>query len=93
MTGKGYRFIDKRILYVFEQNDNVGMRFGGVFRGLGKHGWIHNQRNISENLKFMVKHKKIVHIGIYYAPIQTRPDGSKFAVIEDPVERVVELDE
>ncbi len=92
MTGKGYRFIDKRILYVFEQNNYVGMRFSDIFRALVKNGWVHNQRNISENLSFLIKHKKVVHIRIHYAPIQIRPDNSKFVVIEDPVEKVVELE-
>jgi len=68
------------------------MRFSEIFRALAKNNWLHSQKPISDNLKFLIEQKKIVHIGNQYAVIQTRKNGSKFCIIKDPVEKVVELE-
>jgi len=91
MTKKGDRFVARRILYVLNQNNKVSKRFSGVFRALAENGWLHTQRPIADNLRFLVEQKKIVHIGNQYAIIQTRENGSKFCIVNDPVEKVVEL--
>ena len=85
------RVIAPRIMYVLEVNNKVGMRFSEIFRALAKNGWILNQSPIVQNLKFLVKQGKVVHIGNQYALIQTRENGTKFAIVKDPVERTVEL--
>ena len=92
MTRKGDRFVARRILHVFDQNLGVGMRFSETFRALAKNGWLHTQRPIADNLRFLVEQKKIVHIGNQYTLIQTREDGTKFCVIKDPVEKIVALE-
>ena len=91
MTRKGDRIVARRILHVLEQNNQVGMRFSETFRALAKNGWLHSQKPLSDNLKFLVEQKKIVHIGNQYAIIQTRENGTKFCIVNDPVEKVIEL--
>ena len=93
MTRKGDRIVARRILHVLEQNKGVGMRFSEIFRALAKNGWLHSQKPMSDNFKFLIEQKKLVHIGNQYAIIQTREDGSKFAIINDPVEKVIEVEE
>ena len=85
------RIVAKRIVYILEQNLGVGMRFSELFRALAKNGWYHNQKPISENLQYLIKQNKVAHIGNQYALIQTRKDGTKFCIIKDPVEKVIEL--
>jgi len=92
MTRKGDRIVARRISHVLKQNKGVGMRFSEIFRALAKNNWLHSQKPISDNLKFLIEQKKIVHIGNQYAVIQTRKNGSKFCIIKDPVEKVVELE-
>ena len=92
MPKKGERKVAPRIMYVLEQNNGVSMRFSDIFKGLAMQGWYHHQVPISKNLDFLVEQKKIVHIGNQYALIQTRSDGSRFAIIKDSVEKIVELD-
>ena len=91
MTRKGDRIVAKRIVHVLEQKNKVSMRFSEIFKTLAENGWLHSQRPISDNLKFLIAQKKVAHIGSHYALIQTRENGTKFAVIEDPVEKVIEL--
>ena len=78
-------------MYVLEQNNGVSMRFSDIFKRLAMQGWYHHQVPISKNLDFLVEQKKIVHFKNQYSLIQTRPDGSKFAIINDPAEKVIEL--
>ena len=85
------RIVAKRILHVLEENLGIGMRFSEIFRALATQGWFHNQKPISENLQFLIREKKVVHIGNQYAIIQTREDETKFCIIKDPVEKVIEL--
>jgi len=91
MTRKYKRTIAPRILYVLEQNLGIGMRFSAIFRALAECGWLHSQRPISDNLKFLVKQGKVAHIEDQYCLVQTRENGSKFAIVKDPVEKVVDL--
>jgi len=91
MTRKGDRIVARRILHVLKQNNGVSMRFSETFRALVKNGWLHSQKPMSDNLKFLVEQKKIVHIGNQYAIIQTRENGTKFCIVNDPVEKVIEL--
>jgi len=93
MTKKGDRFVARRILYVLNQNNKVSKRFSGVFRALAENGWLHTQRPIADNLRFLVEQKKIVHIGNQYALIQTRENGTKFVIVKNPVETVIEVEE
>jgi len=92
MTKKSKRIVAPRILYVMNKNDGKGMRFIEIFKALANAGWFHNQNPISSNLKWLIAQGKIVHIGNQYAVIQTRKNGSKFCIIKDPVEKVVELE-
>jgi hypothetical protein len=87
------RVIAPRIMYVLEKNKKVGMRFSEIFKALTKNNWVHNQSPIAQNLKWLVEQDKLAHIGDQYSLIQTRENGTKFCIIKDPVERVVELDE
>jgi len=86
------RVIAPRILYVIEENNKHGMRFSEIFKALAKHSWIHNQSPIVQNLKWLVEQGKLAHIGNQYAIIQTRENGTKFVVVKNPVETVVELE-
>ena len=47
---------------------------------------------MADNLRFLVEQKKIVHIGNQYALIQTRENGTKFVIVKNPVENVVDLE-
>ena len=86
------RTIAPRIIYVFQQNNNIGMRFSEIFKKLAQKGWLHSQHPISDNLKFLIEQGEVAHIKNQYCPIQTREDGTKFVVIKNPVETVVELE-
>ena len=92
MTRKYVRVVAPRILYVLDQNLGVGMRFNEIFKALAKNDWLHGQRPISDNLKYLVEQGKIAHIGDNYSIIQERSDGTKFCIVKDPVEKVVELE-
>lgn len=85
------RIIAPRILYVLEENKKVGMIFSDIFRAMARHDWFHNQNTISSNLKYLMKENKIVWINKIYSIIQVRENGTKFAVIIDPVEKTVEI--
>ena len=92
MTKKGDRIVSRRILHVFYENQGVSMRFNDIFKALAEAGWLHSQRPISDNLKWLVEQVKVAHIGNQYALIQTREDGTKFCIVKDPVEKVIELE-
>ena len=85
------RTVAPRILYVLKGNKNNGMRFNEIFKAMAEKGWLHSQRPISQNLKYLIAEKKIIHIKNSYGFIQTRENGSKFAIVNDPVEKIVEL--
>lgn len=87
------RIVAPRIMRVLEENDGVGMRFSEIFRGLAKHGWYHNQNPITQNLKWLIEQGKIAKVENRYAIIKKREDGTKYVVIENPVEnKTVELE-
>jgi hypothetical protein len=92
MTGKGDRTVAPRIMYVLEENKGVGMRFSEIFRALAKHGWLHNQNPISSNLKFLIEQGKVAKVESQYAIIKAREDGTKFVIVKNPVEKVIELE-
>ena len=92
MVKKTKRIVAPRILHIMNEKDGKGMRFIEIFKALAEVGWFHSQNPISPNLKWLIKQGKIVHIGNQYAVIKTRENGSKYCVINDPVERVVELE-
>jgi len=92
MAKKSKRIVAPRILHVMNENGGIGMRFIEIFKALAEAGWFHNQNPMSSNLKWLIEQGKIVHIGNQYALIQTRKNGSKFAIVKDPVETVVELE-
>ena len=92
MPKKSKRIVAPRILFVLEQNDGKGMRFSAIFKDLAKKGWLHSQHPISQNLKYLIAQGKVARIGNQYSLIQTREDGTKFVIVEDPVERTVELE-
>jgi len=93
MPKKGERKVAPRIMYVLEQNNGVSMRFSDIFKRLAMQGWYHHQVPISKNLDFLVEQKKIVHIKDQYALIQTRENGTKFVIVKNPVETVIEVEE
>ena len=86
------RIIASRILHILKENKKVGMRFSDIFRALVKKNWYHNQNPLSQNLKFLIKEGKVAWIETFYCIIQTRENGTKFVIIEDPVEKTVELE-
>jgi len=86
------RIIAPRIIHVFDENIGVGMRFSEISRALAEHHWHHSHRPLIENLRYLMAKGKVTHIGNQYALIQTREDGTKFCIVNDPVERVVELE-
>lgn len=92
MTRKYVRVIAPRILYVLDQNLGVGIRFNEIFKALAEAGWLHSQRPISDNLKFLIEQGKVAKIKSRYALIKTWENGSKFVIVNDPVERVIELE-
>ena len=92
MTKRYNRIVAPRIMHILEENKKVGMRFSEIFRALAKHNWFHDQNPLSENLKYLLAEGKVVHVKNQYCLIQTRENGTKFIVINDPVEKVVELE-
>lgn len=90
--GKNERIIAPRVMYVLDQNLGIGMRFNKVYKTLVKNGWFHNQRSLIENLRYLMAQGKIAHIGNQYALIQTREDGTKFVIVKNPVETVIEVE-
>ena len=91
MPKKDERTVAPRIMYVLEENNGVGMRFSEIFKALAKHNWFHSQYPISDNLKFLIEQGKVAKVGNQYSIIKTRENGTKFVIVKDPVEKVVEL--
>jgi len=92
MVKKSKRIVAPRVLHVMNENDGIGMRFIEIFKALANAGWFHNQNPISQNLKWLIEQGKIVHIVNQYAVIKERENGTKFCIVKDPVEKVVELE-
>jgi len=93
MSEKTQRTVAPRIMFVLEQNNGVGMRFLEIFRSLAKHEWYHSQNPMSRNLKYLIEQGKIAKIENQYAIIKTRENGTRFVIVKNPVETVVELEE
>ena len=93
MPKKGDRTIAPRILHVLDENLGVGMRFAEISRALAEHHWHHGDFPISDNVRYLVKEKKIVRVENQYCLVKTRKNGSKFVIVKDPVEneKVVDL--
>ena len=92
MPRKNQRTVAPRIIFVLKQNNGKGMRFSAISRDLAKQGWYHHQVPISENLKFLIKQGIVAKVKTQYALVQTREDGTKFVIAEDPNEKVIELE-
>ena len=92
MPKKDERTVAPRIMYVLEENNGVGMRFSEIFKALAKHGWYHGQFPLSDNLKFLIAQGKIAHIENQYSLIKTRKNGTKFVIVKNPVETVIEVE-
>lgn len=90
MTKKGDRIVAKQILYLMNKKQK-SLRFVETLKALCVEGWFHTGKSISENYKYLIEQGKVAHIENQYCLVQKRVNGTKFCIINDPVERTVEL--
>ena len=79
------RVIDKQIMGLLKQYKGRGLRFRNFFITFAERKTFHNQSDISNNLKLLLKQKKIVKVrgltrSFYGIPL-TRENGSKYLII------------
>ena len=88
MPKKGERPTAVHILEFLEQNKGVGMRYTDVYQALRKKGYKHNFTSTIDNLRFLVKHKKIVKVLTCYGIPAEREDSGKYLTIKSSGQNV-----
>ena len=67
---------------LLKENQGTGMRYTDVYQALRKKGYRHNFTSTIDNLRYLVKQKKIVKVlKLYGIPTGDR-DGNKHLTIE-----------
>ena len=84
MPKKNERPTAKHIMEYLKPNKGVAIRFKYIYQALGEKGYRHNFTSITDNLRHLIKQKKIVRIKSgtrpFYGIPKKREDGSTYIV-------------
>ena len=82
MPKKDERITADHILEMLKVNQGTGMRYTDIYQAMRKKGYRHNFTSTIDNLRYLVKHKKIVKILRCYGIPSMDEDGNKYLTIE-----------
>ena len=84
MPKKNERPTAKHIMEFFKQNEGVAIRFKYIYKALREKGYRHNFTSITDNLRYLIKQKKIIRIKSgtrpFYGIPKKREDDSTYIV-------------
>jgi len=66
---------------LLKKNQGIGMRYTDIYQVMRKKGYKHNFTSTLDNLRFLVKHKKIVKVLKLYG-IPVVKNGDKYLTVE-----------
>ena len=88
MPKKNERITATHIMELLKENQGTGMRYTDVYQAMRKKGYRHNFTSTIDNLRFLVKHKKIAKVLICFGIPAEREDGSKYLTIKSSGQNV-----
>lgn len=84
MPKKNERPTAKHIMEFFKQNEGVAIRFKYIYKTLREKEYRHNFTPITDNLRYLIKQKKIVRIKFgtrpFYGIPKKREDSSTYII-------------
>ena len=85
---KNERITSTHILALLKENQGTGMRYTDIYQAMRKKSYRHNFTSTIDNLRFLVKHKKIVKVLTCYGIPVERENGSKYLIIKSSGQKV-----